>query len=133
IGITKFRTMFEERALDSETVDEFSRAELPSGQVVNLKRYSTPDGETLDFRAFPRRIEQEFPGARLFRPWPITNGGERAQQMDPVNFQGGLTAPPKGRCWSHTSKTPATGLSGMGRNLAAGRLVRSRTSLDFKR
>jgi len=132
-GITKFRTMFEERALDSETVDEFSRAELPSGQVVNLKGYSTPDGEIVDFRAFPRRIEQEFPGARLFRPWPIMNGGERAQQMDPVDFEGELTSPPKGRCWSHTSKTPTTGLSGMGRNLVAGRLVRSRTSLDFKR
>jgi adenine-specific DNA-methyltransferase len=35
-GITKFRTLFEERALDAETIDEFSRAELPTGQIVNL-------------------------------------------------------------------------------------------------
>jgi adenine-specific DNA-methyltransferase len=132
-GRTKFRPLFEERRLDAETVDEFSRIELPSGATVNLKSYTDPDGEKLDFRAYPRRIEQEFPNGRLFRPWPITNGGERAQQMDPVEFEGTRVSPPKGRCWSHISRPPAHGLSGMMRNLAADRLVRSRNSLDFKR
>ena len=132
-GKTKFRTLFEERALDSETIDEFSRLELPTGETVNLKSYADASGEKLDFRAYPRRIEQEFPSGRLYRAWPITNGGERVQQMDPVVFEGEPTSPPKGRCWSHTSKPPANGLSGMTRNLFAGRLVRSRSSLDFKR
>jgi adenine-specific DNA-methyltransferase len=132
-GTTKFRTLFEERSLDSETVDEFSRAELPSGEVVNLKGHTTASGEALDFRAYPRQIEQEFPGARLFRPWPITNGGERANQMDPIDFRGSPVSPPKGRCWSHTSRAPAEDLSGMTRNLVADRPVRSRSSLDFKR
>jgi adenine-specific DNA-methyltransferase len=130
---TKFRTLYEERPLDGETIDEFSRAELKTGDTVNLKNFADEDGEKIDFRAFPRRIEIQFPKARLFRPWPITNGGERLQQMDPIKFEGELTWPPKGRCWSHTSKAPPTGLSGMMRNLVAGRLVRSRTSLDFKR
>jgi adenine-specific DNA-methyltransferase len=132
-GRTKFRTLYEERALDGETLDEFSRIELTNGSSVNIKSFVDENGEKLDFRAFPRRIEQQFPGGRLFRPWPITNGGERAQQMDPVIFEGEPTLPPKGRCWSHTSKAPAVGLSGMSRNLVAGRLVRSKTSLDFKR
>ncbi len=132
-GKLKFRSLYEPRELDSETVDEFSRAELPSGRIINLKDYRTPDGEQLDFRAFPRRIAQEFPGARLFRPWPITNGGERTRQMDPVLFEGEVMSPPRGRCWSHTSRASSEGLSGMERNLAAGRLVRSRHSLDFKR
>jgi adenine-specific DNA-methyltransferase len=132
-GITKFRTLFEERLLDSETVDEFSRAELPSGEVINLKSHVAADGETLDFRAYPRRIEQEFPGARLFRPWPITNGGDRVNQMIPVEFQGEKVSPPRGRCWSHVSRPPEKGLCGMSRNLAADRLVRSRSALDFKR
>jgi adenine-specific DNA-methyltransferase len=132
-GVTKFRTLFEERELDSETVDEFSRAELSSGDVVNLKGYIAADGETLDFRAYPRRIEQEFPGARLFRPWPITNGGERANQMDPVIFRGSPVSPPKGNCWRHTSRPQESGLSGMQRILYAERLVRSRSALDFKR
>jgi adenine-specific DNA-methyltransferase len=132
-GNTKFRTLYEERMLDGETVDEFSRIELPTGKTINLKSFTDATGEKLDLRAYPRRIEQQFPGSRLFRAWPITNGGERTSQMDPVNFEGELTHPPKGRCWSHTSKPPADGLSGMMRNLVAARLVRSRTSLDFKR
>jgi len=50
-GRTKFRTLFEQRSLDSETVDEFSRIELPSGETVNLKSYIDGSGEKLDFRA----------------------------------------------------------------------------------
>src|SRR5262249_29848615 len=103
LGRTKFRSLFESRILDSETVDEFSRIELQSGASVNLKSYTDAHGDKLDFRAYPRRIEQEFPHGRLFRPWPITNGGERANQMDPIDFQGEPILPPKGRCWSHTS------------------------------
>ena len=132
-GITKFRTLFEERALDSETIDEFSRAELPSGRVVNLKDYISAAGEKLDFRAFPRRVEQEFPGARLFRPWPITNGGERANQMAPVEFRGVPVSPPKGNCWRHTSRPDGIGFTGMQRILCAERLVRSKSALDFVR
>ncbi|NCA90119.1 MAG: site-specific DNA-methyltransferase, partial [Gammaproteobacteria bacterium] len=132
-GKTKFRALFEERSIDGETVDEFSRLELPNGDTINLKSYTDSNGEKIDFRAFPRRIYQEFPGGRLFRPWPITNGGVRAQQMDPIAFEGKLTSPPKGCCWRHTSRSPLTGLSGMKRNLVAQRLVRSKSSLDFKR
>jgi adenine-specific DNA-methyltransferase len=131
--ITKFRTLYEERALDSETIDEFSRAELISGDFVNLKSYSDKNGDSIDFRAFPRRIEMEFPGARLFRPWPITNGGERANQMAPVVFKGIPIYPPKGNCWRHTSRPEENNLSGMQRILIADRLVRSKSALDFKR
>ncbi len=101
-GRLKIKGLFEPRALDSETVDEFSRAELPNGNVVNLKGYMGKNGVEIDFRETPRRIEQELPGARLFRPWPITNGGQRVRQMDPVRLSGELTFPPRGRCWSHT-------------------------------
>jgi adenine-specific DNA-methyltransferase len=132
-GRLKFRSLYEPRPLDAETVDEFSRAELPSGEIVNLKSHRDANGEIIDFRAYPRRIEIEFPGARLFRAWPITNGGERTNQMDPIELEGEKVRPPKGRCWSHTSRSNGDELSGMGRNLAAGRLVKSSTSLDFKR
>jgi len=132
-GITEFRSLFEERVLDAETIDEFSRAELPSGRVVNLKGYTTPAGEKLDFRAFPRRVEQEFPGVRLFRPWPITNGGERANQMEPVEFKGVSVRPPKGNCWRHTSRPDGKEFTGMQRILCAERLVRSKSALDFVR
>lgn len=132
-GLTKFRALFEERLLDSETVDEFSRAELTSGETVNLKRYTAPDGERVDYRAYPRRIDFDFPGARLFRPWPITNGGVRVNQMAAVEFRGRKIVPPTGNCWRHTSKSEEGRFSGMQRLLCADRLIASRTALDFKR
>jgi adenine-specific DNA-methyltransferase len=132
-GIPKYRALYEQRLLDSETVDEFSRVELPTGQQINLKDYSDSDGNKLDFRAYPRRIETEFPGGRLYRPWPITNGGERASQMDPVVFEGTSVSPPAGRCWSHTSKPNSDALTGMARNLVANRLVKGKSALDYKR
>jgi adenine-specific DNA-methyltransferase len=132
-GLPKYRPIYEPRDLDGETVDEFSRIELLSGEQVNLKNYFDADGNKLDFRIYPKRIEAEFPGGRLFRPWPITNGGERANQMNPIELEGEAIKPPKGRCWSHTSIPVDSGLNGVERNRAASRLVKSRTSLDFKR
>ena len=133
-GAIKFRSIYEARGLDSETINEFSRAELESGEVINLKSYKDEHGNKIDFRAYPERIQLEFPGAKLFRPWPITNGGERARQMDPVFFQGESIQPPKGNCWRHTSKLGEEHLlTGMTRNLVADRLVKTKTTLDYKR
>jgi adenine-specific DNA-methyltransferase len=132
-GGPKSRALFEARELDAETIDEFSRVELPDGTQVNLKEYCDADGAKLDFRAYPKRIEAEFPGGRLFRPWPITNGGSRPNQMDPVMFRGEPVFPPKGNCWRHTSKPIEGELAGMARNLVADRLVRSKNALDYKR
>ena len=132
-GLPKYRAAYESRDIDADTVDEFSRIELPNGDQVNLKDYYDANGEKLDFRIYPKRVETEFPDGRLYRPWPITNGGERANQMHPVELHGEVTKPPNGRCWSHTSLPVEDGMTGMERNRAAERLVRSRTSLDFKR
>ncbi len=132
-GTPKYRPIFEARSLNAETLDEFSRIELPTGEDINLKDYYDTNGEKLDFRVYPKRVEIEFPHGRLFRPWPITNGGDRANQMEPVVLEGVRSKPPKGRCWSHTSVPQETGFSGMERVRAASRLLRSKTSLDFKR
>jgi adenine-specific DNA-methyltransferase len=132
-GSLKMRNLFEPRDLDSETVDEFARAELPSGEIINLKSYIDTNGEKIDFRDFPRRIHIEFPRARLFRPWPITNGGERVRQMDPVVFHGTPVLPPKGSCWRHTSRSDNGRMPGMQRLLVANRLVKSKTALDYIR
>ena len=67
-GLPKYRPIYEPRDLDGETVDEFSRIELLSGEQVNLKNYFDADSNKLDFRIYPKRIEAEFPGGRLFRP-----------------------------------------------------------------
>jgi adenine-specific DNA-methyltransferase len=132
-GMLKFRPLFEQREIDSETLDEFSRMELPSGKILNLKGYIDCDGNVLDFRQYPGRLKVEFPEGRLLRPWPITNGGHRENQMAPVFLNGAPFSPPRGRCWSHTSRPQEEGLSGMERVAASGRLMASSTSLDFKR
>jgi adenine-specific DNA-methyltransferase len=73
-GFLKYRPIFEQREIDAETIDEFSRIELPSGDVVNLKGYIDRDGNPLDFRQYPGRLKAEFPGGRLLRPWPSQTG-----------------------------------------------------------
>lgn len=131
-GHVKFRTLYEERLLDFETVDYFSRIELPDGRILNLKDPGDV-GDEVDYRLFPKLIEKNFPGARLLRQWPITNGGYRENQMAPVNFKGKDYSPPKNRCWSHTSKATPDEMTGMDRVKTASRLMASGISLDFKR
>ena len=63
-GRTKFRELFEPRSLDYETVDYFSRIELPDGRILNLKN-SKDMGSDVDYRLYPKLIEEHFPGARL--------------------------------------------------------------------
>ena len=134
-GGVKSRKIYERRRIDADTINEFSRIELQDGEELNLKDYSDGDGEKLDFRQYPTRVTTEFPGGKLFRAWPITNGGSRKRQDSPINLQGESISPPKGRCWSHTSlyEDETAGLTGMDRVKAADRLVKSRSALDFKR
>ena len=132
-GRLKFRPVFEQREIDADTLDEFSRIEMPSGEIINLKGYVDREGVPLDFRQYPGRLKAEFPGGRLLRPWPITNGGYRENQMAPVVLNGKPYSPPRDRCWSHTSKPQEQGLTGMERVAASDRLMASSTSLDFKR
>ena len=129
-GAIKFRHLFEPRPLDYETVDYFSKIELPDGQILNLK--DLPDA-SVDYRLFPQSLALNFPGGQLLRQWPITNGGYRENQMAPVSFQGRDYTPPRNRCWSHTSRPNDSGMNGMDRVKAAERLMASGISLDFKR
>jgi adenine-specific DNA-methyltransferase len=93
----------------------------------------TPTGEVYDYRLSPKRLFVDYPEARLFRPWPITNGGFRPNQMDTIEFEGGKFDPPKGRCWSYRSRSDED-IPGMEKLKLAGRLYASGgASLDGKR
>ncbi len=129
----KYRPKFINRGLDYDTVNEFSRLELPDKTIINLKSHLDASGNKIDYRLFPKRIHEDYPEGRLFRPWPITNGGYRENQMAPVNIFGKDIVPPKGNCWRHTSKPVEVGFTGMDRIKAAQRLLPSKTSLDYKR
>ena len=132
-GLVKFRPLFEARELDAETLDEFTQIELGDGSEIRLADLRAPDGDDANYRLRPQQISRDYPGARLFRAWPITNGGERANQMDPVAFRGTASPPPNGRCWSHPSKAEPGQFSPMQRVVMAERLIGTTDAPQFKR
>ncbi|GGG50666.1 DNA methylase [Caldovatus sediminis] len=132
-GRLKFRPLFEPRELDAETLDEFTLVELPDGQEVKLADLAAPDGTPTDYRLRPQRLFRDWPGARLFRSWPITNGGERPNQMDPVPYRGVLVPPPRGQCWRHPSRAAEGEVAPMQRVVMAGRLTGTTSAPGFKR
>ncbi len=134
-GILKFRTLFEARELDAETLAEFSQVELADGREKSLVEMATPTGEEIDYRLRPQQLFRDWPGARLFTAWPLTNGIQRASetQLDPIFYLGRTIPPPPNQCWRHASRQPESGLSPMMRVAAAGRLTSSPTAPRFKR
>lgn len=130
--LPKFRDLYEKRELDEATIKEFSRVEIGERQFL-LSEVATESGPR-DYRANIEQLFRDFPDARLFRAWPVTNGGERPNQMDPVELDGVQYFPPKGYCWGHTSRRRGTEeLSGMERLRQAGRLISVGKTVDFKR
>jgi adenine-specific DNA-methyltransferase len=128
----KFRPLLVPRELDQETVDEFRSVELPDGSQCSLS--SVPfNGDTIDYRDKPAQLFKDIPGARLFRSWPITNGGERRNQSGPLTWNGSTHNPPKGRCWSHTIRSEGGSIPGMIRVAIADRLISSGNCWDYKR
>src|SRR3984893_9566872 len=86
-GVVKFQSLFEKRELDSETMSEFNQVELDDGRQFPISAVPTPEnGELFDYRLSPRRLFVDYPSARIFRPWPITNGGIRPNQMDEIKL-----------------------------------------------
>jgi adenine-specific DNA-methyltransferase len=131
-GGPKFRPIFERREIDADTLTEFRYFELPNGDSGIVSQMLAPNGEAHDYRLSPKRLFTDHPDAKLFRPWPITNGGFRPNQMDTIEFDGRKFDPPKGRCWSFRSRSEE-GVPGMELLKIAGRLYASGASLDGKR
>ena len=128
----KFRRVFEERQLDYETVNQFSKIELPSGEIINLKDKSSIPRD-VDYRLFPKFLKEDFPGGKLLSQGTISNGGHRKNQMHPILLKGKEYYPPKNRCWCHPSRPVDDGLTGMDRVKVSGRLMASDSRLSFKR
>ena len=132
-GRLKFRPLFKRRELDAETLDEFTMVELPDGQEVTLAELAAPSGTPTDYRLRPQQLFRDWPGARLFCSWPVTNGGERPNQMDPVLYRGVEVRPPPGRCWRHPSRAVEGDVAPMQRLVMAGRLTGTTAAPGFKR
>jgi adenine-specific DNA-methyltransferase len=132
-GGIKYRPLFERREFDFETLNEFDQAELPDGRIFGLSDADDPQGNRIDYRLRPERLQVDFPEARPFRAWPITNGGFRQNQMDAIKVEGRLFSPPEGRCWSYRSREDGQGVVPMHRLREMGRLIPGKKALDGKR
>lgn len=131
---TKFRALYSKLDIDFETISEFRYGEFPDNSIHNISAMKTPEGKVFDYRLSPLRLKQDYPEIKLFRPWPITNGGYRPNQMDEIIYEGKKFLPPKGRCWSFRSKKKEENeITPMERLALEKRLCGSGTSLDGKR
>lgn len=131
-GRTRFNPLYVERELDEDTLAEFRIVEFPDGSQYPVSAVPTKGG-AVDYRKAPTRLFEDHPQARVFRPWPVTNGGFRATQMDPIELDGRSISPPDGRCWSFKSKQEEDEVTPMERLRRAARLCAFGKSLDGKR
>ncbi len=129
----KFHQIFVTRDLDASALAEFDQVELPDGRHYQIGEVPTPDGGVSDYRLRPQQLFQDYPAARLFACWPITNGGYRRNQSVPFIFDGVTYNPPSGQCWRHTAQTDDGSMPGMNRLAAAGRIVQRGRGLTYKR
>lgn len=133
---TRFRSLFEKRALDDETLRRFNRVTLPSGKEYSLDQVPDPgDPNTRrDYRDSVDSLFRDWPGARLFYPGEqFTSGGTRPNQSDPVEWEGRTFRLKPGLCWKTTTRTADGTTPGMERLKMARRLVGGRDHLNYKR
>jgi len=66
-GGVQFRALYEPRMIDSETIDEFSKIELPDGRIESAKGTTAPDGRAVDYRLAPSALFHDHPDVVLGR------------------------------------------------------------------
>lgn len=118
---------------DDELGEYFRYVELPDSSEVTLADLSKEKG--IDYRRYPRRIEVDYPGAKLFSSENLTSGGFRRTQSVPYTYRGNTYDPgiKKGNCWKHSAITDDGSSSGLDRLAAANRLFVSDKQLRYKR
>jgi adenine-specific DNA-methyltransferase len=129
---TKFRPLFEEVPLNSETLSEYKFVELDECAVFEAAKAKTPEGEDFDYRLSPKRLFRDYPKARLFRANPLTSGGDRKNQSLPFQFGGQTFHPGSGNCWKTTVRTDNGSKPGMAVLLEQKRLIAGDKQLRFK-
>ena len=135
-GQTRFRSLFEKRELDADTLRRFNRAALPDGREFPFESVPDPkdQAKTNNYKEQLDQLSVDWPGARLFYPGEqLTSGGERPNQSDPIEWEGVIYRLNPGLCWKTTTRTADGSTPGMRRLQAARRLVGGRGHLNYKR
>ncbi len=131
-GNVRFTPLYLRRELDADVLSEFKFVELPDGRELPIADLRAPDGTERDYRLNPKRLFDDYPGARLYRSNPLTSGGVRKNQSLPYVFRGKTYSPGAGRCWKTTVVTDDGSVPGMDRLAQAGRLLAGEGQLRFK-
>ena len=118
---------------EEELADIFRYVELKDGRELTLVELSKES--EIDYRKAVRKLEIDFPGARLFASENLTSGGYRRTQSVPYKYRGIEYDPgiSKGNCWKHSAITDDGSPSGLDRLAQAGRLFVGERQLRFKR
>ena len=129
----RFSKLYERTPLEQQVLEGFNYVELPSGEEIGISELSAKS--KADYIREPHRLVEDFPGARIFAPNPLTSGGFRRNQSLKYTFQGREFDPgiSSGSCWKHTAITEDGSPSGMDRLASANRLFVGRNQLRFKR
>jgi adenine-specific DNA-methyltransferase len=118
---------------EQELAEMFRYVQLPDGRELTLSDLSNE--KDVDYRMFPRRIEADFRGAKLFASENLTSGGYRRTQSVLYAYKGVKYDPgiAKGNCWKHSAITDDGSPSGLDKLAEAGRLFVGDKQLRYKR
>ena len=132
-GLRKFSPMFSLAKHDTDYLNLFALAELPTGEVLTLSALSGLRGT--DYRERPEQLFHDFPGIRLMTSGDATIGGVRKNQSLLFTFQDRQFDPglQRGNCWKHTANDTDAERSGMRRLAEANRLLVGEAQLRVKR
>jgi adenine-specific DNA-methyltransferase len=133
-GVTKvkYRALFQKTELSPDTIAEYKFVELSDGRETLISELRNPKGELFDYVTNPKKIFEDYPGARLYRSNPLTSGGERKNQSLPYIYQGKSYSPGAGNCWKTTVRTDDGSVPGMDQLAKAKRLIAGSGQLRFK-
>ena len=132
---SKFKKIFIETPLEEQVLEGFNYVELADGTELPIGDLAAHGKTEGDYINEPLRIYDDFPGARIFAPNPLTSGGYRKNQSHKYLFKGREFDPgiERGSCWKHTAVTEDGSPSGLDKLSAANRLFAGKTQLRFKR
>ena len=130
-----FSKLYERVPLEQQVVEGFNYVELPDGEDLPISELVSGKTPIVDYVREPQRIFEDFPGARVFAPNPLTSGGYRKNQSHIYRYKNRDFDPgiARGSCWKHTVTTDDGSTPGMDRLANAGRLFAGNKQLRFKR
>jgi adenine-specific DNA-methyltransferase len=135
--VEAYNQLYEPAPLDSELVETFRYVEMPDGEEITLAQLeSREDKPKRYYRDEPKRVFEDFPGAKIFKSENLTGGNPGKTQAVTYSFKGRTFDPgiKRGLGWKHSAVSEKEGEpSDMDRLAAAKRIVIGDEQLGFKR